>query len=130
MIRIWFGVDVGKKSDIELHIYSVASNSIYGAVAYSKSITSSKSVLQLQAAVTAVRLKDKIVEIFDIQLFRIKFWVDSQIVLKYIQNTNCNFLNAVDWNFIPDTCTTYMPFIILILIWVGFLGVHFGVGLG
>ena len=47
--------------------------------------------LELQAAVTAVRSKDKIAEIFDIQFVSIKFWVDPQIVLKYIQNTNCNF---------------------------------------
>ena len=80
-----------------------------------------------------MRLKDKIVEIFDIQLFSIKFWVDSQIILKYIQNTNRNFPifgmnrlneirlnpNVVDWNFIPgnqnpaDLCTRYMPFSIL-----------------
>ena len=80
-------------------------------MAYFKSITSKKSVfvlsksgflpikektltaplLELQAAVTAVRLKDKIVEIFNIQFVSIKFWVDSQIVLKYIQNTNRNF---------------------------------------
>ena len=145
--------NVGKKSDIELHIYSDASSSAYGAVAYFKSITSNKSVfvlsksrlspvkekslttprLELQAAVTVVRLKDKIVEIFDIQFASIKFWVDSQIVLKYIQNTNRNFSifvmnrlneirlnsNVADWNFIPgnqnpaDLCTRYMPFSIL-----------------
>ena len=110
-ISRWFSVDVGKKSDIELHIYSDASSSAYGAVAYFKSITSNKSVfvlsksrlssikekslttprLELQTAVTAVRLKDKIVELFDIQSVSIKFCVDSQIVLKYIQNTNRNF---------------------------------------
>ena len=142
-ISRWFSVDVGKKSDIELH----------GAVAYFKSITSNKSVfvlsksrlspikekslttprLELQAAVTAVRLKDEIVEIFDIQFVSIKFWVDSQIVLKYIQNTNRSFpifvmnrlnevrlnSNVADWNFIPgnqnpaELCTRYMPFSIL-----------------
>ena len=149
----WFSVDVGKKSGIELRIYSDASSSAYGAVAYFKSITSNKSVfvlsksrlspikekslttphLELQAAVTAVRLKDKIVEIFDIQFVSFKFWVDSQIVLKYIQNTNRNFSifvtnrlneirlnsNVVDWNFIQgnqnpaDLCTRYIPFNIL-----------------
>ena len=152
-ISRWFILDVGKKSDIELHIYSDASNLAYGAVAYFKCITSNKSIfvlsksrlspikektrttprLELQAAVTAVRLKDKIAEIFDIQFVSIKFWVDCQIVLKYIQNTNCNFptflmnhlneirlnSNVVDRNFIPgnqnpaDLCTRYMPFSIL-----------------
>ena len=72
----WFSIDVGKKSDIELHIYSDASNAAYCAVAYFKSITSDKPVfllskaklypikektlatprLELETAVTAVRL--------------------------------------------------------------------------
>ena len=39
----WFTVDVDKKSDIEHHVYSDASNSAYGAVGYFKSITSNKS---------------------------------------------------------------------------------------
>ena len=152
-ISHWFSPDVGKKSEIELHIYSDASNSAYGAGAYFKSITSNKSVfvlsksrlspikekpltilrLDLQAAVTAVRLKDKTVEIIEIQFVSIKFWVDSQIVLKYVQNTNPDFptfvmnrfneirlnSNVVDWNFIPgnqnpaDLCTRYMPVSIL-----------------
>ena len=141
LISRWFSVDVGKKSDIELLIYSNASNSAYGAVAYFKSITSNKSVfvlskstlslikektlttprLELQAAVTAVRLKDKIVEVFGIHFVSIKFWVGSQMVLKYIQNTNRNFpifvmnrlseirlnSNVVDWNFIPGNQKIY-----------------------
>ena len=80
-----------------------------------------------------MRLKDKINEIFDIQFVSIKFWVDSQIVLKYIQNTNRNFptfamnclndirlnSNAVNWNFIPgnqnqaDSFTRYVSFSVL-----------------
>ena len=80
-----------------------------------------------------MRLKDTIVEIFDIQFVSMKVWVDSQIVLKYIQNTNHNFAiflincmneirlnsNIVDWNFIlgnqnpADLCTRYMTFSIL-----------------
>ena len=88
---------MGKKSDIELNTYSDPSNSAYVVVAYFKSITSNKSVfvlsksrlspikekpltilrLDLQAAVTAVRLKDKTVEIIEIQFVSIKFWVDS-----------------------------------------------------
>ena len=46
-ISCWFNIYVGKKSDIELHIYSHASNSAHGAVAYFKSITSNKSVFVL-----------------------------------------------------------------------------------
>ena len=77
-----------------------------------------------------MRLKDKIVEIFDIQFVSIKFWVGSQIVLKYIQNINRNFptfvlncligirpkSNVVDWNFIlgnqnpAGLCTRHIPF--------------------
>lgn len=152
-ISRWFNIDIEKKSDIELHIYSDASNSAYGAVAYLKSISSNKSVflmsksrlapikektlttprLELQAAVTAVRLKDTIVEIFNIQFVRVMFWVDSQIVLNYIKNTSRKFptfvmnrLNEIrlnsnisDWNFISgnqnpaDLCTRYTPFSIL-----------------
>ena len=36
-------------------------------------------------------IKRKIVEILDIKFVSIKFWADSQIVLKYIQKTNRNF---------------------------------------
>ena len=123
LVSRWFSVDISKKSDIEPHIYSDASNSAYGVVAYFKSIINNKSVfvlsksrlspvkektlttpLELQAAGTAVKLKDKIAEIFDIQFVSIKFWTDSQIVLKYIQNTDRNFeifvmncLNKLDW---------------------------------
>ena len=161
-ISRWFSIDVSKKPEIELHIYSDASNSAYGAVAYFKSITSNKSVfvlsksrlspikektltnprLELQAAVTVVRLKDKVVEIIDIQFVSIKFWVDSQIILKYVQNINRNFptfvmnrlnkirlnSNVVDWNFIPgnqkpaDLCTRYMPFSILKVSKIWFYG--------
>ena len=32
-ISRWFSLDIGKKSDVELHIYSDASNSADGAVA-------------------------------------------------------------------------------------------------
>ena len=78
----------------------------YGAVVYFKSITSNKSAfvlsqsrlslikekkkttprLELQATVTlitAVKLKDKIVEIFDIQFISIKFWVLSDHIKVY-----------------------------------------------
>ena len=67
-----------------------------------------------------MRLKDKIVENLDIQFVSIEFRVDSQIVLKYIQNTNRNFpifvinrlneirlkSNVVDRNFIPGNQNT------------------------
>ena len=89
--------------------------------------------LELQPAVIAVRLKDKIAEKFYIQFVSIKFRVDTQIVLKYIPNTNRNFpifvvnhlnetrLNSkvVDWYLIPenqnpaDLRTRHMPFSIL-----------------
>ena len=46
-INHWFSLDVRKKSDIELHIYSNASNSPYRAVAYFKGFISNKSVFVL-----------------------------------------------------------------------------------
>ena len=88
----WFSIDVGKRSDIELHIYSDASNAAYGAVAYIKSITSDKPVfvlskaksysikektlapsrLELETAVTAVRLSSLKFSIFN--LTESSFW--------------------------------------------------------
>ena len=76
-----------------------------------KGKTLTKPHLELQAAAITVRLK--IVENFDIN---INFWVDSQIVLKYLQNTSCNFpvlvmnhlnkiranSNIVNWNLMSD----------------------------
>lgn len=44
--------------------------------------------LELQAGVTTGRLENTNLENF---VSKIKSWVDSQIVLKYIQNTSCNF---------------------------------------
>ena len=74
-------------------------------------------------------LKDIIIEIYGIKISKLNVWVDSQIVLKYIQNTNRHFLvfimsrlnevrlnsNISDWKFIPgnlnraDLCTWYNP---------------------
>ena len=58
-------------------------------------------------------LKDKTAENFDIKFSKIKFWVESQILLKYIKNTSLSF---------PVFVMNH-----LILIWVGFLGVRFEV---
>ena len=75
-------------------------------------------------------LKDIIIEIYGIKFSKLNVWVDSQIVLKYIQNTNRHFLvfimsrlnevrlnsNISDWKFIPgnlnraDLCTWYNSF--------------------
>ena len=75
-------------------------------------------------------LKDIIIEIYGIKFSKLNVRVDSQIVLKYIQNTNRHFLvfimsrlnevrlnsNISDWKFIPgnlnraDLCTWYNPF--------------------
>ena len=71
------------------------------------------------------RLKDIIIEIYGIKFSKLNVRVDSQIVLKYIQNTNRHFLvfimsrlnevrlnsNTSNWKFIPgnlnraDLCT-------------------------
>ena len=102
-------------------------------LSYIKEKTLTTQRLELQTTVTASRLKDKIVEIFDVQFVSIKFWVDSHIALKYIQNTNHSFpifvmnhlykstlnSNVVDWNFISgnqnpaDLCTRDISFSIL-----------------
>ena len=75
-------------------------------------------------------LKDIIIEIYGIKFSKLNVWVDSQIVLKYIQNTNRHFLvfimsrlnevrlnsNTSNWKFIPgnlnraDLCTWCNPF--------------------
>ena len=51
-------------------------------------------------------LKDKTAESFDIKFSKIKFWVELQILLKYIKNTSLSF---------PVFAMNH-----LILIWVGF----------
>ena len=89
--------------------------------------------LSLQAAVLAVRLKNKILDEIDIKIDGIRFWTDSQIMLCYINNASrkfsvyiMNLLNDIkvnsnleEWLFVAgqlnsaDHCTHYLPFSVL-----------------
>ena len=91
--------------------------------------------LELQAAVLAVRLKNKTLDEIDIKNDSIRFWTDSQIALCYIKNLSGKFLvyimnllneirvnsNVEEWFFVPgelnpaDHCTRYLPFSVLSL---------------
>ena len=71
--------------------------------------------LELQAAVSASRLKTTIVEELELNIDRVHLWSDYVTVLKYIRNENVNFgqfimhrankirnnSNTQDWQFIP-----------------------------
>ena len=139
-------------SENEIHIFADASSLAYGAAAYFRILSSpnikvffimgksclaplnEKSLtipkLELQAAVTASRLKVKMLEEIDLNIHRIYFWIDSKTVLKYIRNENKRFpvyimhrvseirLNSDinDWHFISgsinvsDHCTRPLSF--------------------
>ena len=86
--------------------------------------------LELQAAVTAVRIKNKLIEKAELNVSRIFFWTDSKTVLKYIKNYNKRFpvfvthrvteirehSNKNEWHYIPskfnvaDDCTRTIKF--------------------
>jgi len=88
-----------------------------------KSLTIPK--LELQAAVTAVRIKVKLLQEVELKCSKIYFWSDSKTVLSYIKNENKkysvyvthrvneirNCSNTDEWHYVPtklnvaDTCT-------------------------
>ena len=88
------------------------------------------SKLELQAAVTATRIKTKLLEETNFDVEKIYFWSDSKTVLKYIYNEKKHFpvyvmhrldeirsnSNITDWNYIPrhhnvsDACTRPIDF--------------------
>ena len=72
--------------------------------------------LELQAALIAVRIKDKLVKETNVQASKLYFWSDSKTVLKFIRNKNTRFptyvmhrINEIrsssdisDWHFVPE----------------------------
>jgi len=106
--------DFKKNEDIKLqvHCFSDASQSGYGAVAYMRMENKEGNVhvsflfgkarvaplkslsivrLELSAAVVATRLANIIRKQMDMQASQVFFWTDSTAVLKYIQNTDKHF---------------------------------------
>ena len=98
---------------LELHVFSDASQCTYGAVVYiryilNKSVTcnfvlgksrlapirkSSMSIpkLELQAGVIAAPLKTTVMEEINLEIKKVFFWCDSKTVLNYIRNEHSNF---------------------------------------
>ena len=106
--------DVGTHTETtEIHFVADSSNQEYGVVVYlcsklnsdvkvsfvlgksrlapikEKSLTIPK--LELQAALIAVRIKEKLVKEANVQVSKLYFWSDSKTVLKFIRNENTRF---------------------------------------
>ena len=118
LIRIdrCFNLHTSPISEIQLHLFADASELAFGPVAYlrfsykdnthSCSLVTSKSKLaplktitlprlELNAAVTAVRLFQNIIFDIDLPVERTIFWSDSTLVLQYINNTSHRFKTFV-----------------------------------
>ena len=130
--------DVGTHTETtEIHFVADSSNQEYGVVVYlcsklnsdvkvsfvlgksrlapikEKRLTIPK--LELQAALIAVRIKEKTVKEANVQVSKLYFWSDSKTVLKFIRNENTHFPTHVihgiseirccsdisDWHFVP-----------------------------
>ena len=107
----WYYLD--KNNDTELHIFTHASASAYGAVAYFRckyqgkfkcsSIMSKARLtpiiekqltilrLELQAAVLGCRMRSVIIEETKCEFKAVHLWTDSKIVINYIKNETKNF---------------------------------------
>ncbi len=135
-IKRCFNIHDSPVTEIQLHIFADASELAYGPVAYLRfsykdnthacSLVMSKSRLapikpislprlELNAAVTAVRLFRSTIFDIDLPVERVVFWSDSTLVLQYINNTTHRFktfvanrvteiseLSSTDqWNHVP-----------------------------
>ena len=140
-----------KKPD--LHIFADSSLKAYGCAAYFRVVENNNTKvsfvigksrlaplkekrlsipkLELQAAVTATRIKTKLLVEANFNVERIHFWSDSKTVLKYVYNEEKHFpvyvmrrldeirsnSNITDWSYIPthhnasDACTRPIDFI-------------------
>lgn len=108
--------DFGKVKAAELHHFSDASTEGYGACSYLRMISSANQVhvalvlskarvaplkqltiprMELQGAVTATRLSEKLKSELSIDIQQEYFWCDSMIVLGYVKNETTKFLPYV-----------------------------------
>ena len=135
-INRYYGIGTHTETP-ELYCFADSSNQAYGVVVclYSKlnsdvkvsfvlgksrlAPTKEKSLtipkLELQAALIAVRIKEKTVKEANVQVSKLYFWSDSKTVLKFIRNENTHFPTHVihgiseirccsdisDWHFVP-----------------------------
>ena len=137
----------------ELHIFADSLSKASGCAAYFRVVENNKAMvsfvigksqlaplkerrlsipkLELLAAVTASRIKTKLLEETNFDVKRIYFWSDSKTVLKYIYNKKKHFpvyvmhrldeirsnSNITNWNYISthhnvsDACTQPIDFI-------------------
>ena len=110
----WYGFHRDECQNVQLHLFCVASEIAYRAVAYFRTVTCGHvnvsfiisntrlapittltiPRLELQAAVVATSLKSKILEEIDFD-DETHFWSDSKIVLHYLSNTQRRFSTFV-----------------------------------
>ena len=99
---------------MELHVFADASTQAYAATVYLKSINNKGNIkssfviaksrlaplnmntlsipkLELEAAVTAARLKTTVISELTFKLHSVYIWSDSKTVLRYIKNEHKHF---------------------------------------